>query len=69
MISFREEFVEFLVDGSISNVEISLGPCGELRIPSRIDTLTISPAGDRPPLNEFQGEFPPIEEFQVVFIC
>lgn len=34
MRSFRVEFDEFFVDGIISEIEVGLGPCGELRYPS-----------------------------------
>ncbi|KAL3517164.1 hypothetical protein ACH5RR_024066 [Cinchona calisaya] len=34
MRSFRVEFDEFFEDGAISEIEIGLGPCGELRYPS-----------------------------------
>ncbi|KAH6789462.1 beta-amylase 2 [Perilla frutescens var. frutescens] len=34
MRSFRVEFNEFFEDGFISEIEIGLGPCGELRYPS-----------------------------------
>lgn len=34
MRSFRVEFDEFFEDGTISEIEIGLGPCGELRYPS-----------------------------------
>ncbi|XP_071937252.1 beta-amylase 2, chloroplastic-like isoform X2 [Coffea arabica] len=34
MRSFRVEFDEFFEDGAISDIEIGLGPCGELRYPS-----------------------------------
>ncbi|XP_022757335.1 beta-amylase 2, chloroplastic-like isoform X2 [Durio zibethinus] len=34
MRSFRVEFDEFFVDGVISEIELGLGPCGELRYPS-----------------------------------
>ncbi|KAK9103635.1 hypothetical protein Sjap_020889 [Stephania japonica] len=34
MRSFRVEFDEFFQDGIISEIEIGLGPCGELRYPS-----------------------------------
>ncbi|KAL2477712.1 Beta-amylase 2 [Forsythia ovata] len=34
MRSFRVEFDEFFEDGVISEIEIGLGPCGELRYPS-----------------------------------
>ncbi|XWS77028.1 hypothetical protein CRYUN_Cryun01aG0228300 [Craigia yunnanensis] len=34
MRSFRVEFDEFFVDGFISEIEVGLGPCGELRYPS-----------------------------------
>ncbi|EOX95969.1 Beta-amylase 2 isoform 3 [Theobroma cacao] len=34
MRSFRVEFDEFFVDGVISEIEVGLGPCGELRYPS-----------------------------------
>uniref|UniRef100_A0A2P2KIJ4 Beta-amylase n=1 Tax=Rhizophora mucronata TaxID=61149 RepID=A0A2P2KIJ4_RHIMU len=34
MRSFRVEFGEFFEDGIISEIEVGLGPCGELRYPS-----------------------------------
>lgn len=34
MRSFRTEFDVYFEDGSISLIEIGLGPCGELRYPS-----------------------------------
>ncbi|KAJ0963785.1 hypothetical protein J5N97_028907 [Dioscorea zingiberensis] len=34
MRSFRVEFDEFFEDGVISEIEVGLGPCGELRYPS-----------------------------------
>lgn len=34
MRSFRTEFDLFFEDGTISLIEIGLGPCGELRYPS-----------------------------------
>lgn len=34
MRSFRVEFDEFFKDGAVSEIEIGLGPCGELRYPS-----------------------------------
>lgn len=34
MRSFHVEFDEFFQDGIISEIEIGLGPCGELRYPS-----------------------------------
>ncbi|KAK9143750.1 hypothetical protein Syun_013150 [Stephania yunnanensis] len=34
MRSFRVEFDEFFQDGIISEIEVGLGPCGELRYPS-----------------------------------
>eukprot|EP00257_Ricinus_communis_P024274 XP_015584440.1 beta-amylase 2, chloroplastic isoform X2 [Ricinus communis] len=34
MRSFRVEFDEFFEDGMISEIEVGLGPCGELRYPS-----------------------------------
>ncbi|XP_072968331.1 beta-amylase 2, chloroplastic [Typha angustifolia] len=34
MRSFRVEFNEFFEDGIISEIEVGLGPCGELRYPS-----------------------------------
>ncbi|KAK8587991.1 hypothetical protein V6N13_086948 [Hibiscus sabdariffa] len=34
MRSFRVEFDDFFVDGVISEIEVGLGPCGELRYPS-----------------------------------
>lgn len=51
MRSFRVEFNEFFEDGIISEIEIGLGPCGELRYPSY-------PA-------KHGWEYPGIGEFQV----
>ncbi|KAK1314113.1 Beta-amylase 7 [Acorus calamus] len=34
MRNFRVEFDEFFEDGTISEIEVGLGPCGELRYPS-----------------------------------
>lgn len=52
MKSFRENMVEFL-DGTITDIEVGLGPAGEMRYPSY-------------PQN--QGwVFPGIGEFQVTF--
>lgn len=34
MRSFRVEFDEFFEGGIISEIEVGLGPCGELRYPS-----------------------------------
>ncbi|EYU32120.1 hypothetical protein MIMGU_mgv1a019039mg [Erythranthe guttata] len=34
MLAFRNEFVGFLLDGTICELQIGLGPCGELRFPS-----------------------------------
>ena len=34
MRSFRVEFDEFFRDGVISEIQVGLGPCGELRYPS-----------------------------------
>lgn len=34
MRSFRIEFDVLFTDGAISEVEVGLGPCGELRYPS-----------------------------------
>lgn len=34
MRSFRVEFDEFFAEGIISEIEVGLGPCGELRYPS-----------------------------------
>lgn len=34
MRSFRVELDEFFEEGIISEIEIGLGPCGELRYPS-----------------------------------
>lgn len=55
MRSFRVEFNEFFEDGFISEIEIGLGACGELRYPSY-------------PANH-GWEYPGIGEFQVVFGC
>ena len=53
MRSFRVEFDEFFEDGSITEIEIGLGACGELRYPSY-------PA-------KHGWEYPGIGEFQVLF--
>ena len=34
MRSFRQEFDSLFEDGTVSEVEVGLGPCGELRYPS-----------------------------------
>ncbi|KAL3702312.1 hypothetical protein R1sor_020334 [Riccia sorocarpa] len=39
MRSFRSTFDEFFEDGTITEIEIGLGPCGELRYPSYPETL------------------------------
>lgn len=53
MRSFRVEFDEFFANGIISEIEIGLGPCGELRYPSY-------------PANH-GWKYPGIGEFQVIF--
>ena len=53
MRSFRVEFDEFFEDGIISEIEVGLGPCGELRYPSY-------PA-------KHGWRYPGIGEFQVIF--
>lgn len=53
MRSFRVEFDEFFEDGIISEIEVGLGPCGELRYPSY-------PA-------KHCWRYPGIGEFQVFF--
>lgn len=51
MTSFRQELQDFFDDGTIAEIEVGLGPCGELRYPSYPET---------------QGwVFPGIGEFQV----
>ena len=51
MTSFRQELQEFFDDGTITEIEVGLRPCGELRYPSYPET---------------QGwVFPGIGEFQV----
>lgn len=55
MRSFRVEFNDFFEDGVISEIEVGLGACGELRYPSY-------PA-------KHGWEYPGIGEFQVVFNC
>jgi hypothetical protein len=51
MKSFRQEMKEFFDDETITEIEVGLGPCGELRYPSYPET---------------QGwVFPGIGEFQV----
>lgn len=53
MRSFRVEFDDFFEDRGISEVEIGLGPCGELRYPSY-------------PIKH-GWRYPGIGEFQVIF--
>lgn len=55
MKSFRAEFDEFFEDGVICEIEIGLGPCGELRYPS-------CPA-------KYGWKYPGIGEFQVIFLA
>lgn len=55
MRSFRVEFNEFFEEGFISEIEIGLGPCGELRYPSYAAN--------------HGWEYPGIGEFQVIFDC
>ena len=51
MSSFKEAAKKFLLDGKITDIEVGLGPAGELRFPSYPQT---------------QGwSFPGIGEFQV----
>jgi beta-amylase len=51
MRSFRKELHEFFEDGTITEIEVGMGPCGELRYPSYPET---------------QGwKFPGTGEFQV----
>jgi len=38
MTSFRQELQEFFDDGTITEIEVGLGPCGELRYPSYPET-------------------------------
>lgn len=38
MQSFKTELGEFIDDGTITEVEVGLGPCGELRYPSYPET-------------------------------
>lgn len=53
MASFRENMSEFFDSGTIVDIEVGLGPAGELRYPSYPDT---------------QGwKFPGVGEFQVAF--
>ena len=52
MRSFRVEFDEFFEDKIISEIEVGLGPCGELRYPSY-------PA-------KHDWKYPGIGEFQVL---
>lgn len=49
--SFRDDMSEFFEDGTIIDIEIGLGPAGELRYPSYQETLG--------------WKFPGIGEFQV----
>lgn len=55
MRSFRVEFDEFFEDGIISEIEVGLGPCGELRYPSY-------------PVKH-GWRYPGIGEFQVLLSC
>lgn len=50
MRSFRVEFNEFFEDGFISEIEIGLGPCGELRYPS----YAANHGWEYPGIGEFQ---------------
>lgn len=54
MRSFRVEFDEFFEGGIISEIEIGLGPCGELRYPSYPE--------------KHGWKYPGIGEFQVTLI-
>uniref|UniRef100_A0A7I4FDT5 Beta-amylase n=1 Tax=Physcomitrium patens TaxID=3218 RepID=A0A7I4FDT5_PHYPA len=38
MESFRKDMQEFLEDGTITEIEVGMGPCGELRYPSYPET-------------------------------
>jgi hypothetical protein len=53
MRSFRVEFDEFFEDEIISEIEVGLGPCGELRYPSYPE--------------KHSWRYPGIGEFQVLF--
>jgi beta-amylase len=53
MRSFRVEFDEFFEDEIISEIEVGLGPCGELRYPSYPE--------------KHSWRYPGIGEFQVHF--
>lgn len=55
MRSFRVEFDEFFEDGIISEIEVGLGPCGELRYPSYAV--------------KHGWRYPGIGEFQVLLSC
>lgn len=55
MRSFRVEFDDFFENETISEIEIGLGPCGELRYPSY-------PA-------KHGWRYPGIGEFQVICRC
>ncbi|PIA49403.1 hypothetical protein AQUCO_01300313v1 [Aquilegia coerulea] len=50
MRSFRVEFDEFFEDGVISEIEVGLGPCGELRYPS----YSVKNGWRYPGIGEFQ---------------
>lgn len=50
MRSFRVEFDEFFVEGIISEIEVGLGPCGELRYPS----YSVKNGWRYPGIGEFQ---------------
>lgn len=53
MRSFRQEFDEFFEDGTITEIEIGLGACGELRYPSYPERL----GWKYPGIGEFQVNF------------
>lgn len=54
MRSFRVEFDDFFVSGIFSEIEVGLGPCGELRFPSYPE--------------KHGWRYPGIGEFQVIII-
>ncbi|KAL0442617.1 UNVERIFIED_CONTAM: Beta-amylase 2, chloroplastic [Sesamum latifolium] len=63
MESFHVEFEEFLKDKVITEIEIGLGPCGELRYPSH----PVKHGWKYPGIGEFQVYFDYMESFHVEF--
>lgn len=56
MRSFRVEFDDFFVSGVIAEIEVGMGPCGELRYPS----YPVKHGWKYPGIGEFQVYFKPL---------